>query len=59
MDVREIVKKNVLQALGTETTRPSIAAQCINAIAGIEFIYEVSCLMIFIWFTFYSNGWIR
>lgn len=41
-EVREVVKKNVLQALATETTRPSIAAQCINAIAGIEFIYEVA-----------------
>uniref|UniRef100_A0A914D9W3 Importin N-terminal domain-containing protein n=1 Tax=Acrobeloides nanus TaxID=290746 RepID=A0A914D9W3_9BILA len=39
-DVRQVVKENVIRALGTETTRPSIAAQCINAIAGIEFVYE-------------------
>uniref|UniRef100_A0AC34RF88 Importin N-terminal domain-containing protein n=1 Tax=Panagrolaimus sp. JU765 TaxID=591449 RepID=A0AC34RF88_9BILA len=34
--VRSAVKENVLRTLGTETVRPSIAAQCINAIAGIE-----------------------
>jgi len=38
-DVRDSVKQNVIRTLGTETVRPSIAAQCINAIAGIELPY--------------------
>ncbi|CAL8086959.1 unnamed protein product [Orchesella dallaii] len=35
-DIRVYVKKNVLAALGTETTRPSSAAQCVAYIAVIE-----------------------
>uniref|UniRef100_A0A7E4VNR2 Importin N-terminal domain-containing protein n=1 Tax=Panagrellus redivivus TaxID=6233 RepID=A0A7E4VNR2_PANRE len=36
IDIRNVVKQKVLAALSTEVARPSIAAQCINAIAGIE-----------------------
>ncbi|XP_021959205.1 importin subunit beta-1 isoform X2 [Folsomia candida] len=35
-DIRAYVKKNVLGALGTETTRPSSAAQCVAYIAVTE-----------------------
>lgn len=35
-DVREYVKKNVFQSLGTETTRPSSAAQCVAYIGVTE-----------------------
>lgn len=35
-DIRNYVKKNVLGALGTETTRPSSAAQCVAYIGVIE-----------------------
>ncbi|XP_014663042.1 PREDICTED: importin subunit beta-1-like [Priapulus caudatus] len=35
-DVRAYVKANVLATLGTETTRPSSAAQCVAYIGGIE-----------------------
>ncbi|VDN00908.1 unnamed protein product [Thelazia callipaeda] len=36
MDVRNFVKENVLRTLGTEPFRPSIAAQCVAAIACAE-----------------------
>uniref|UniRef100_A0A914ZAG2 Importin N-terminal domain-containing protein n=1 Tax=Panagrolaimus superbus TaxID=310955 RepID=A0A914ZAG2_9BILA len=39
-DIRNTTKQNVLRTLGTETVRPSIAAQCINAIAGIELPFQ-------------------
>jgi importin subunit beta-1 len=39
-DIRTVTKENVLRTLGTETVRPSIAAQCINAIAGIELPFQ-------------------
>ena len=39
-DVRQATKGNVLQTLGTEAVRPSIAAQCVNAIAGIELPFQ-------------------
>ncbi|KAK2722426.1 hypothetical protein QYM36_002833 [Artemia franciscana] len=35
-DVRNYVKKNVVSALGTETSRPSAAAQCVAYIAVAE-----------------------
>ncbi|VDM39749.1 unnamed protein product [Toxocara canis] len=35
-DVRQFVKQNVLHTLGTEPFRPSIAAQCVAAIACAE-----------------------
>ena len=35
-EIKAVVKKNVLGALGTETTRPSSAAQCVAYIAVIE-----------------------
>jgi len=35
-DVRTVVKVNCLECLGTETSRPSIAAQCVAAIGAIE-----------------------
>ncbi|EJW85440.1 hypothetical protein WUBG_03649 [Wuchereria bancrofti] len=36
IDVREFVKQNVVRTLGTEPFRPSIAAQCVAAIACAE-----------------------
>uniref|UniRef100_A0A915Q5Z0 Importin N-terminal domain-containing protein n=1 Tax=Setaria digitata TaxID=48799 RepID=A0A915Q5Z0_9BILA len=36
LDVREFVKQNVVRTLGTEPFRPSIAAQCVAAIACAE-----------------------
>lgn len=35
-EVREYVKKNILGALGTESTRPSCAAQCVAYVAVVE-----------------------
>ncbi|CAI4225736.1 unnamed protein product [Auanema sp. JU1783] len=35
-DVRQIIKTNVMETLGTETSRPSTAAQCAAAIACAE-----------------------
>lgn len=35
-DVRNVVKRNSLECLGTETSRPSIAAQCVAAIGAAE-----------------------
>lgn len=37
IDVRDYVKRCVLDSLGTETIRPSTAAQCVAAIAYVEF----------------------
>ncbi|OUC40362.1 HEAT repeat protein [Trichinella nativa] len=37
IEVRTAVKLNVLNSLGTETVRPSIAAQCVASIAYAEF----------------------
>lgn len=41
MDVREFVKQNVVRTLGTEPFRPSIAAQCVAAIACAEIPSQV------------------
>lgn len=35
-DVRNHIKRNVIASLGTESTRPSVAAQCVAAIAVAE-----------------------
>ncbi|VDD97726.1 unnamed protein product [Enterobius vermicularis] len=35
-DVRQFVKENVIQILGTEPFRPSVAAQCVAAVACAE-----------------------
>nr|CAD7425304.1 unnamed protein product [Timema monikensis] len=35
-DVRGYIKKNILAALGTENTRPSVAAQCVAYVAVAE-----------------------
>ena len=35
-EIREHIKQNILTALGTETTRPSSAAQCVAYVAVIE-----------------------
>ncbi|KRZ09548.1 Importin subunit beta-1 [Trichinella zimbabwensis] len=37
IEVRSVVKANVLNSLGSETVRPSIAAQCVASIAYAEF----------------------
>ncbi|KAL5279085.1 KPNB1 family protein [Megaselia abdita] len=36
VDTREYIKKNIIGALGTETNRPSCAAQCVAYVAVIE-----------------------
>jgi importin subunit beta-1 len=36
VDIRQYVKENVINTLGTENRRPSIAAQCVAAIACAE-----------------------
>ncbi|VDN24672.1 unnamed protein product [Gongylonema pulchrum] len=41
VDVREFVKQNVVQTLGTEQFRPSVAAQCVAAIACAEIPEEL------------------
>ncbi|KAI8043019.1 importin subunit beta [Drosophila gunungcola] len=35
-EIRELIKNNILAALGTENTRPSCAAQCVAYVAVIE-----------------------
>ncbi|KAH8350739.1 hypothetical protein KR084_006164 [Drosophila pseudotakahashii] len=35
-EIRELIKSNILAALGTENTRPSCAAQCVAYVAVIE-----------------------
>ncbi|KAH8325500.1 hypothetical protein KR067_000147 [Drosophila pandora] len=35
-EIRELIKNNILVALGTENTRPSCAAQCVAYVAVIE-----------------------
>ncbi|XP_034670181.1 importin subunit beta [Drosophila subobscura] len=35
-EIRELIKNNILNALGTENTRPSCAAQCVAYVAVIE-----------------------
>lgn len=40
-DVRDYIKQNVLSTLGTETTRPSTAAQCVAFIALTELPHKL------------------
>lgn len=44
-DVRRLIKENVMRTLGTEPFRPSIAAQCVAAIACAEIPSQVFCFV--------------
>ncbi|VDK19825.1 unnamed protein product [Anisakis simplex] len=41
MQLKNFIKQNVVQTLGTEPFRPSIAAQCVAAIACAEIPSQV------------------
>jgi importin subunit beta-1 len=43
-EIRDYVKKCVLQSIGTETMRPSTAAQCVAAIASVELALNVKLI---------------
>ena len=57
-DVRQFVKENVIQILGTEPFRPSVAAQCVAAVACAE-IPQGVCFSFFFFFFFFflENHW--